>query len=89
MRALLAAASLVLLTPNACQHDEPARWHYTCGDPVCMGYTVKPGIALCPDQGAGGQCSTPDALCDPRDECNRLLVCSVEPPPIVNCPDVQ
>jgi len=89
MRILLAAAAmLVLLTPNACDKDEPARWRYTCGDPVCVGYTVKPGVTLCTSQGAGGRCGTPGVTCDPRDDCNRLLVCSVEEPSLVPCPDV-
>ena len=89
MRALLAASSmLVLLTPNACVKDEPARWRYTCGDPVCVGYTVKPGVALCTSQTLGGRCGTPGATCDPRDDCNRQLICSVEEPGLVACPDL-
>jgi len=88
LKALLAAASLLLLTPNACRDDEPARWRYTCGDPVCVGYTVKPGVTLCTNEVVSGQCSTPGVTCDPRDDCNRLLMCSVEEPGLVNCPDV-
>ena len=89
MRTLLAAAAmLVLLTPNACDKDEPARWRYTCGGPVCLGYTVKPGVALCTSHVAGGRCGTLGVTCDPRDDCNRLLVCSVEEPSLVPCPDV-
>jgi hypothetical protein len=87
-KSLLAAASLVLLTPNACQKDEPARWRYTCGDPVCVGYTVKPAVALCTSQVLGGRCSPEGTTCDPRDDCNRLFVCSVEEPGLIPCPDV-
>ena len=68
--------------------DEPARWRYTCGDPVCVGYTVKPGVTLCTSQVPGGRCGTLGVTCDPRDDCNRLLVCSVEEPSLVPCPDV-
>ena len=91
MRVLLAASSvLVLLAPNACVKEEPdgARWRYTCGAPVCMGYTVKPGVPLCTIQTLGGRCGTPGVTCDPRDECDRLLVCSVEEPGLVACPDL-
>jgi hypothetical protein len=89
MRILVAASSLlVLLSPIACDKDEPARWRYTCGDPVCLGYAVKPGVALCTIQTLGGRCRTLGATCDPRDECNRLLVCSVEDPGLVPCPDL-
>jgi hypothetical protein len=89
MKSLVAAASLVLLTANACEKDgEPARWRYTCGGPVCLGYTAKPGVALCTSQAAGGRCGTPGVTCDPQDDCDRLLVCSVEEPGLVPCPDV-
>ena len=89
MRALLAAASvLVLLMTSACTKDERAQWRYTCGAPVCMGYTVKPGVPLCTSQTLGERCDTPGVTCDPRDECDRLLVCSVEEPGLTACPDV-
>ena len=87
-RLLAASAVLILGLPNAGQDDEPARWRYTCGDPVCVGYTVKPGVPLCTSQVLSGQCQTPDVTCDPQDDCNRLLICSVEDPGLVNCPDL-
>jgi hypothetical protein len=79
---------ILLLTPNACDKDGP-RWRYSCGDPVCVGYTVKPGVPLCTGQGLGSRCSAEGLTCDPRDDCNRLLVCSVEDPGVVSCPDIQ
>ena len=92
MKALLAASTaLVLLTPNACVNDEDeqqARWRYTCGDPVCVGYTAQPGLAPCMNQTIGGRCGPPQALCDPRDDCNRLFICSVEDPGLIPCPDL-
>ena len=89
MKVLLAASSvLVLLTPNACVEEEPARWRYSCGDPVCIGYTVKPGVALCTNEAIGNRCRSEGATCDPRDGCNRLLICSVEDPALIACPDL-
>lgn len=78
---------ILLLTPNTCEKD-PARWRYTCGDPVCVGYTVKPGVPLCTNESLGNRCPAEGLTCDPRDECNRLLVCSVEEPGLVPCPDL-
>jgi len=78
---------LVLFTPNACDKDGP-RWHYTCGDPVCVGYTVKPGVPLCTGQGLESRCEHEGLTCDPRDDCNRLLVCSVTDPLRGPCPDL-
>lgn len=88
-RFLIGAASLILLTPNACENDEPARWRYTCGQPVCLGYEVKPGVALCTSQVLFGRCEPEGQTCDPQDHCNRLLVCSVEEPAGPQCPDIQ
>jgi hypothetical protein len=82
-----ASMLLVLLAANACEEDGP-RWHYTCGDPVCSGYTVKPGVPLCPGQDVESRCEHEDLTCDPRDGCNRLLVCSVEAPSAAACPDL-
>jgi hypothetical protein len=87
-KVLFAAASLMLLTPNACEKDEPPRWRYTCGEPVCLGYTVKPGVPLCTGQVELGRCEAIGTTCDPQDHCNRLLACSVEEPGLLNCPDL-
>lgn len=87
-RALIAAASLVLLAPNACRKDEQPRWRYTCGQPVCLGWEPKPGVALCAGQVAGGLCGSEGATCDPQDHCNRLLVCAIDEPGLLPCPDL-
>ena len=87
-RPVLVGAMLALMTPNACQDGEPARWRYTCGDPVCVGYTPKPGIPLCTSQAFGNRCEDEGVTCDPQDDCNRLLVCSVEDAGVLACPDL-
>jgi hypothetical protein len=86
---LVAVSMLVVATPYACREEEPTRWRYTCGDPVCVGYIVKPGIPLCAGQGLLSRCETEGLMCDPRDDCNRLLVCSLEDPALLQCPDAQ
>ena len=87
-RLALVSAMLALMTPNACQDSEPARWRYTCGDPVCVGYTPKPGIPLCTSEAFSNQCEDEGLTCDPKDECNRLLICSVEDAGVLACPDL-
>lgn len=86
-RVLAVSALLILATPNACRDDEPARWRYGCGDPVCMGPAAKPGIPLCTNERFGNRCEPEGAMCDPADDCNRLLICSVEDPGLMQCPD--
>lgn len=86
-RLAVVSAVLLLGTPNACRDDEPARWRYTCGDPVCMGYTPKPGIPLCTSEAFGNRCKDEGVTCDPKDGCNRLLICSVEDAGVLACPD--
>ncbi len=65
---------------------ERGRWQYTCGDPVCRGYQAQPGVAACTGQKSGDTCPVLDERCDPTDGCNRLLVCTTDPPPPVPCP---
>ncbi len=62
------------------------RWQYTCGDPVCHGYQPQPGVPACTGQRSGDPCPVLDERCDPRDDCNRLLFCSTDPPPPMPCP---
>jgi hypothetical protein len=59
----------------------PPRLYFTCGDPVCRGYTAPAGVPRCTTpQGEGAACPAVGATCDPVDECNRLLVCAREDP---------
>ena len=86
-RLAVVSAILLLGTPNACQDREPARWRYTCGDPVCFGDTPKPGIPLCTTEAFSNRCDNEGVTCDPKDDCNRLLICSVEDSGLNACPD--
>lgn len=62
-------------------------WYYTCGDPVCSGYTPPEGdIPLCTDQKEGAPCSVEGEMCDPQDGCNALMVCAAEDPKAYGCP---
>jgi hypothetical protein len=53
---------------------------YTCGDPVCQGYTGGSGAPLCSTETAGGPCNIEGTRCDPQDDCNSLLICSTSDP---------
>ena len=55
-------------------------WYYTCGDPVCQGYTPKDGGAPCSTERAGEPCAAVGQQCDPRDDCNRQIVCATSDP---------
>lgn len=59
----------------------PSRMWYTCGDPVCRGFTPKPGIRDCGPITEGARCPTRyiGEVCDPHDQCNRLLECRRDP----------
>lgn len=52
-----------------------AQWVPTCGEPVCRGWTAKSGVPLCTTAKEGTSCATVGEECDPKDGCNRLLVC--------------
>lgn len=78
-RSLLVA----ILISGACTGDPspPPRLFASCGDPVCRGYTGGSGLPLCSAaQQAGASCGPEGPTCDPADDCNRVLVCSVEDP---------
>lgn len=78
-----ASAILAVLLGAGCANDAspPPTLFYSCGDPVCRGYTPPDGVARCtPAQQAGARCGPEGLTCDPVDECNRLLVCSREDP---------
>lgn len=53
---------------------------YTCGDPVCRGYTARSDAPLCSSERAGDPCRVEGMSCDPRDDCNRLLTCAGSDP---------
>ena len=64
-------------------------WYSTCGDPVCGGYRGPfAGVSLCTAQKAGDACTTANAECDPKSECNARLVCTDTDPKrqIGGCP---
>ncbi len=93
MRSLLSNSLGVLLTLGALlscgggvTKDVPPQitnltWYSTCGDPVCGVYRGPfPGVALCTAQKQGDACTTANAECDPKSDCNARLVCSDRDP---------
>jgi hypothetical protein len=54
--------------------------YYTCGDPVCRGYTGGSGASLCTTEKPGDPCSVDGQKCDPQNDCNALLVCASSDP---------
>jgi hypothetical protein len=56
------------------------RRYLTCGDPVCRGYTAGSGAPLCTTEKAGDACSVDGQQCDPKSDCNALLVCASSDP---------
>ncbi|GDX83418.1 hypothetical protein LBMAG42_52290 [Deltaproteobacteria bacterium] len=79
---LLLSALPFLFAAERCVVSEPdPEWFFTCGDPVCQGYTgPTEGIALCTSQTAGEACAQEGKTCDPEDDCNAMLVCATEDP---------
>ena len=71
-----------LLAAAGCQDPSPPpRYFYTCGDPVCRGYTPVPGVPRCAGgEQSGAGCPVEGSTCDPVDDCNRRLVCAREDP---------
>ncbi len=63
--------------------DKPAAgqtWYATCGDPVCGAWRPKDGVPLCTTQKAGDACANAGERCDPKGDCNALLVCATADP---------
>ena len=57
------------------------QWWHTCGDPVCSGWTEKPGVPDCgPRAVAGDPCRNRGFECDPRSDCNDLMRCARQDP---------
>lgn len=56
------------------------RLFYTCGDPVCSGYSGGSGAPLCSTEAPGDVCRVEGDRCDPQDECNSLVVCAASDP---------
>jgi hypothetical protein len=76
-------AVLVFLAAVSCTGDAspPPQLFYSCGDPVCRGYTGGSGLPRCTaGQATGERCGREGPACDPADECNRVLVCASEDP---------
>lgn len=80
---------LLLVSLIACGGDEvpsAGRWYLTCGDEVsvvdgsCPGWTAKTDVPPCTTQLVGGGCMTLAERCDPKDACNRLVVCAASDP---------
>lgn len=87
----LGALGALVLGVEQCPFEptpEPTTHYYmTCGDPVCRGYTGPfEGVPLCTDQELGDPCADDGALCDPKDECNALVICSETDPSQGPCP---
>ena len=77
------AVLLMLVLAAACTGDPspPPRLFLSCGDPVCRGYTGGSGLPRCASgQVEGTPCGSEGPVCDPGDECNRVLVCSADDP---------
>src|SRR5438105_3933544 len=61
--------------------DAGLRWYFTCGDPTCGGYRARDGgPPPCTSQAEGSACDGGGQSCDPKDFCNRLLVCTDRDP---------
>ena len=73
---------ILAVTVSACAAPSPPpRLFFTCGDPVCRGYSRANDLPLCTaEQRAGEACAIEGQACDPADECNRRLLCSREDP---------
>lgn len=54
--------------------------YYTCGDPLCRGYTGGSGAPLCTTENAGAPCSIDGQKCDPQNDCNALVICASSDP---------
>jgi hypothetical protein len=76
----LTGAPACQCVPAACQPGS-GTFFYTCGDPVCSGHRIQPGVPPCSaTQVVGAACTCLGQECDPGDVCNRLLECATSDP---------
>jgi len=85
LRSNLVAAAMGLVC-FGCPETQRPSWYFTCGDPVCRGYQRPTGVPACTQEKAGATCDASGARCDPVDDCNRLLLCSLSDPKLQGCP---
>jgi hypothetical protein len=73
---------------HACHERSALQLYYTCGEPVCRGYTPTDDLPTCPrDLEPGGACRDAGSACAvPDDPCNRRIVCAAEDPRSHGCP---
>jgi len=84
---VIAALALALLAScDTSDPTPPARWYYTCGDPVCSGPRPQPSVPACTVETPGQACASLGASCNPVDSCNRLVLCATSDPTQQGCP---
>jgi hypothetical protein len=54
--------------------------YYTCGDPVCRGHVPGDSLSNCTSEMPGDTCAAEGPVCDPVDDCNRVLTCAESDP---------
>jgi hypothetical protein len=54
--------------------------YYTCGDPVCSGHVPNDSLSNCTSEMPGDTCAAQGPVCDPVDDCNRVLTCAESDP---------
>lgn len=84
-----APATDTAVSPLEAEAAEKVRptWWYTCGDPVCSGWTRDRSIPLCGLRTEGSSCAPSGGECDIRgDACNTHLRCGTTDPTADGCP---
>jgi hypothetical protein len=65
----------------SCDKPSEPQYFFTCGDPVCGGYSGPfDGIDACTTESEGDACTDVGAECDPASDCNALIVCATDDP---------
>jgi len=70
----------VLDTADPTAGPWPLHMYWTCGDPVCSGWTPNPNLPRCRWLQEGMPCRWPGQQCEVRDGCNRKLMCTDHDP---------